>query len=107
MFIGNIRILRRKEYEMNNELIERIDFCLTHIALGLTVTHILEECKAALSQQQGAVEKNQTRHTLYEDSDENIPEIIQDRNGQVSLSMCKICGAAESALSTYQQGAQP
>lgn len=37
---------------MNNELIERIDHCLTHIPLGLTVIHTLGACKDALTQQQ-------------------------------------------------------
>jgi hypothetical protein len=30
-------------------------------------------------------------HDLYKDGDENIPEVILDRNGQVVLSVCKIC----------------
>ena len=38
-------------------------------------------------------------HKLYQDGDKNIPEIILDRNGQVALGMCKICGKAESELS--------
>lgn len=37
-------------------------------------------------------------HVLYQDGDADVPERIQDRNGQVALSMCKKCGAAESEL---------
>lgn len=37
-------------------------------------------------------------HKLYEDGDSNIPEVICDRNGQVCLALCKVCGQAEGDL---------
>lgn len=39
-----------------------------------------------------------TPHILYTDADENIPEAITDTNGQVVLSLCKVCGKAEIEL---------
>lgn len=37
-------------------------------------------------------------HVLYTDADENKPEQILDRNGQVALGLCKKCGRAEIEL---------
>jgi hypothetical protein len=37
-------------------------------------------------------------HVLYKDGDENIPDGIKDSNGQVVLSVCKVCGKAETEL---------
>ena len=37
-------------------------------------------------------------HVLFKDGDSDIPNAIKDRNGQVALSMCRYCGAAESEL---------
>jgi len=37
-------------------------------------------------------------HDLYTDADKHRPEQICDRNGQVVLSLCKRCGAAEYEL---------
>jgi hypothetical protein len=37
-------------------------------------------------------------HECYVDRDKNIPESILDRNGQVVLSVCKICGKGEADL---------
>ena len=38
-------------------------------------------------------------HELYETGDEDAPDSIKDRNGDVALEMCKRCGRAESELS--------
>lgn len=38
------------------------------------------------------------RHILYKTGDKYIPESIKDRNNEVVLSMCKVCGKAESEL---------
>ena len=40
-----------------------------------------------------------TSHTLYVNGDTNIPSTLLDRNGDVVLDMCKVCGKAESELS--------
>lgn len=37
-------------------------------------------------------------HKLYERYDKDAPESIKDRNGEVCLAMCRICGKAESEL---------
>lgn len=37
-------------------------------------------------------------HELYEDTDENIPEAILARNGEVVFALCKKCGAVEQEL---------
>ena len=39
------------------------------------------------------------RHDLYTTGDENAPDSIKDRNGEVVLGLCKVCGKAESELS--------
>ena len=42
--------------------------------------------------------ENFATHTLYTDGDTDRPDIICDSNGQVVLSLCKRCGAAEVQL---------
>ncbi|MCP3017443.1 hypothetical protein [Cupriavidus basilensis] len=41
---------------------------------------------------------NQTTHTLYEKGDPDAPESIKDRNGDIALRLCKICGRGEFEL---------
>lgn len=38
-------------------------------------------------------------HLLYETSDSDAPDCIKDRNGEVVLGLCKVCGKGESELS--------
>lgn len=37
-------------------------------------------------------------HVLWKKGDENIPAHITDRNGDVTLGLCKVCGRAEAEL---------
>lgn len=37
-------------------------------------------------------------HVLYGDWDKDAPESIRDRNGQVCLALCRVCGKAEAEL---------
>lgn len=37
-------------------------------------------------------------HLLYKDGDACIPDAIKDRNGQVVLSLCTVCGKGEAEL---------
>lgn len=37
-------------------------------------------------------------HKLYERYDKDAPDAIKDRNGEVCLAMCRICGKAENEL---------
>jgi len=37
-------------------------------------------------------------HVLFTDADKDRPDVICDRNGQVVLGLCKICGKGESQL---------
>ncbi len=37
-------------------------------------------------------------HVLYETGDEDAPDIIKDRNGEVVLGLCRKCGLGESDL---------
>ncbi len=39
-------------------------------------------------------------HRLYETGDIGAPSAILDRNGEVVLSLCKVCGGAEGAMPT-------
>lgn len=38
------------------------------------------------------------QHDLWKDGDLFIPEALKDRNGDVVLGQCKVCGAAEQEL---------
>lgn len=40
------------------------------------------------------------KHQLYETGDPRAPLAILDRNGEVVLSLCKVCGGAEGAMPT-------
>lgn len=42
--------------------------------------------------------ETECNHQLYKDGDVDIPDAIKDRNGQVVLDMCKVCGKAEAEL---------
>jgi len=37
-------------------------------------------------------------HKLYEAFDKDAPSSIKDRNGEVVLALCKVCGLAEYQL---------
>lgn len=39
------------------------------------------------------------QHDLYKTGDPDAPDVIKDRNGEVVLEMCKVCGRAEIELS--------
>jgi hypothetical protein len=39
-------------------------------------------------------------HTFYTDADVEPPDQVCDRNGQVVLADCKICGLVEGSLAT-------
>lgn len=41
---------------------------------------------------------NSNGHLLYDGTEDAVPGAICDRNGDVALSMCKICGRAEAEL---------
>lgn len=41
---------------------------------------------------------NMNGHTLYETGDPDAPQSILDSNGEVTLGLCKVCGAAEIQL---------
>ena len=38
------------------------------------------------------------KHDLYKTGDEDTPKSIQDRNGEVVLNLCRICGKGEAEL---------
>ena len=44
------------------------------------------------------------KHKLYETGDQGAPEAILDRNGEVALDLCKVCGGAEAAMPTECPG---
>lgn len=50
------------------------------------------------------------QHDLYETEDADAPDCVKDRNGEVVLELCKVCGKAEVELSepcaprTYAEG---
>lgn len=37
-------------------------------------------------------------HRLFETGDFDAPEAIKDRNGEVVLALCRVCGKAEADL---------
>lgn len=37
-------------------------------------------------------------HTLWQTGEEGCPEVICDRNGEVVLGLCKVCGRGECEL---------
>ena len=43
-------------------------------------------------------------HRLYKTGDQGIPKAILDRNEEVVLDACKVCGGAESAMPTSCPG---
>jgi len=50
-------------------------------------------------QEQRAIRrKNIATHTLYKTKDADAPAQIKDRNGEVALDLCRICGRGEIEL---------
>ena len=47
------------------------------------------------------------KHRLWADGDEDVPYFICDRNGQVALAVCKICGQCEGELEETCPGPDP
>lgn len=43
-------------------------------------------------------------HELYINSDPDAPERIKDRNGEIALHQCRVCGAAEIELEVHCSG---
>ena len=41
-------------------------------------------------------------HDLYKTGDADAPRQIKDRNGEVVLDMCRVCGRAEAELEEQQ-----
>jgi len=39
------------------------------------------------------------KHVLFKTGDKGVPDAIMDRNGEVVLGLCRICGLAEIELS--------
>ena len=44
------------------------------------------------------------KHDLYKTEDKDRPRSICDRNGEVVLGLCKICGGAEGSMPTNCPG---
>ena len=44
------------------------------------------------------MERTYLAHDLWQDGDKDIPSSITDRNGQVTLGLCKRCGQGEADL---------
>lgn len=38
------------------------------------------------------------KHVLYKTGDPDAPDAIKDRNGEVVLDLCRLCGQTESTL---------
>ena len=70
-------------------------FCVVGYLSGMLTNNILEfiENKQYIS-----------NHNLYKTGDSFIPDKIKDRNGEVVLQMCKICGKAENELNSNECG---
>lgn len=47
------------------------------------------------------VMENKMEHVLYKNGDTDLPDNILDRNGELALHMCRVCGLAESELDNY------
>lgn len=46
------------------------------------------------------------KHKFYETTDPEAPAVIKDGNGEIVLSLCKVCGCAESSLTTDCYGSR-
>ena len=57
-------------------------------------------CRECLTELRKLCEKRfaDEQHDLYTDTDEDAPESIKDRNGNVALNLCKKCGRGEAEL---------
>lgn len=71
---------------------------------SMDVTHLLiyGEVEKAITALREALEQPEQdgwhTHDLYTDADKDRPDVICDRNGSVTLGLCKRCGRGESQL---------
>lgn len=64
-----------------------------------------EEIRAALEAALEAAPNG--AHDLYKTGDPDAPDVIKDRNGEVVLGLCRMCGKAEVELSEPCTGERP
>lgn len=59
---------------------------------------VFEDCETC-GRQVHAFYEPTIEHSLYKTGDAGAPTAIQDRNGEVVLDQCRVCGRAEAELS--------
>ena len=78
--------------------IENDDGSKTH-GLHVSCDECPEEGSITLSSLPAACDPSPTaEHVLYEKDDADAPDSIKDRNGDITLALCRNCGRAESDL---------
>jgi ribosomal protein RSM22 (predicted rRNA methylase) len=133
MIKDNLCVLRNHRTEENDFSMEHpCDFCDDFVGYvvqipdtrtyrkvskeeGLYAVREMQICKTCLTKMIEVLDKNIVenfqndvdklkQHQLYETGDKDAPDIILDSNGEVCLSLCKVCGGAESTLPTRCPG---
>lgn len=85
--------------------------CLCHvarldIASGQPVRILRGQNKLRMVKNVRRFKKNSPTHVLFETTDADAPDVIKDRNGEVVLSLCRICNRGEIELEEPCTGSQ-
>jgi len=83
------------------EMAEALTDMLKDFKLLRTALHEVRratDSKALRTIAETALDATLPTHNIYQDGDENVPEVICDSNGSVTLGLCKTCGRGEIEL---------
>lgn len=61
--------------------------------------HMCENCLKVSLKMMCGIKRKAFGHDLYKTGDEDAPDSIKDRNGEVVLNLCRNCGLGEAELS--------
>ena len=71
-----------------------------HAAIDMMLVQDITAARAERAAERAAEPRTYRAHDLYRTGDADAPLDIQDRNGEVTLGLCRRCGQAEGDL-TY------
>jgi len=94
--------VREKAWEVQHwEMAEALTDMLKDFKLLRASMHEIRcatDSKALRTMAEAALNATLPTHSIYQDGDENVPEVICDSNGSVALGLCKTCGRGEIEL---------
>jgi hypothetical protein len=92
----NIRAVITQRWELA-ELVLKLQQRVDGLPVNLTTTILRAEGLGAADYLANNRDVNR-KHVLYKTGDADAPDVIKDRNGEVVLGLCRVCGRGEIEL---------